>query len=226
MGDGIGHGALAHRKLLPVGLGNGEDQPRGDSAIGFERDDELLGGGIVAQCGTREGDVERDGLPAGAGAAGNGDGLHQPYILDLAPHVLAAAARHEIGAVGEIAVLQHQAGHEVITLRAALGQRDHGLDVVDEPVLGQGLAQHFERNDRLGLALGGGRRGGEHALLALGGGTGGAILDLGHGLGDLADDGAQDGNIGLDAIEATAGIDIGHGVDALAEHGAGLGIGG
>ncbi|KFC68370.1 hypothetical protein FF80_01809 [Devosia sp. LC5] len=63
-------------------------------------------------------------------------------------------------------------------------------------------------------------------MAAAGTGAGGAFLDFSDGLGDLADDGAQNGNIGLDAFKAPPGIQICQRIDALAQHGAGLGVGG
>ena len=131
-------------------------------------------------------------------------------------------------AVGELAVLEHQARHEVVADRPALRQRDDRLDVEDQPVviergaqfgLGhQRLGQDVLVVFRLGLRLGRDRRWprGDLALV---------LLELGEGLGHLADDGAEHRDIGLDGLEPVAGIGVGHGIDALAQHLAGLGIG-
>ena len=221
----FGNDALIGGQLAPVAVGNEEKQAGGDGAVGVERDGELFGGDGVAQGGARQRHEQIGRLAVGAGAAGDGDGLVEGDAFDFAAHILATTQGHEIGAVGQVAIFQHQAGHQVIAVRTALRQRDHRLDMIDQAVFGEGLAQIVERNDRLDLAQQFGRRGREAGGVGMVGGIGAALFDIGDGFGNLADDGAQHRDIGFGSFEAIAGIDIGDDVDALAEHGTGLGDG-
>ncbi len=130
-------------------------------------------------------------------------------------------ARHEVGAVGEVAIFEHEARDEIVDVALALRQGDDGLDVKDEP--GSSTAWRSISSGITGSGIWSGsgcagvdeRRSRETRLL----------FEVGDGFGHLADDRAEDGEIGLERGEARAEVEIGEGVDSLAEDGAGLGVG-
>ena len=127
------------------------------------------------------------------------------------------------GRSAKLAILHDEARHEVVAEGLALRQRDDRLDVKDQPVILDGLAQQLERDHRLGHDVGIGlgrpacvrrrstsrRRSSSSATVSV------TCLTT-------VPSTPRSDSIG---VEPLAGLDVGEGIDALAERRAGLRVG-
>ncbi len=204
---------------LEARLRDGEDQRVGRSAsVGVEQCARTararrLSCSVAWVSGTKR----RIGWPRGLGAAGDDDGFVERQFLDLADQVVAAAARHEIGGIGEFAV---DPASGAARGRSRTGRRCGSVTTGSMWKIRRFSSSACFRSSASGSPARGRRRRRRHGIPARCGcpacrwglsSRRRASSNSLTALGDLADNGAEHRDIGLDAFEPAARIGIGRG---------------